>query len=80
LCQTCQNFSVKLGQGGQLSDVESCETLKLYEGHIDLTKKQRQHYREQCQESKATFLEVQTGGKGNKINSRKRGVIEVYQL
>ena len=36
---------------------------------------QREQYREQCHESNATFLKLQTDGKGNAMNSSKRGEI-----
>lgn len=56
-CQTCQKFSVKLGQGGQMSDEEKCETLKNYEGHIDL--KTERTLQGTVPRKKCNFLRIQ---------------------
>lgn len=55
LCSTCQNYSVNLSKTGNLSEEEKSVIIQKYGEHIERAKKQRDHYREQCQESKLNF-------------------------
>ena len=55
LCTKCQNYSTKLSNGGNLSEEEKMEDLRLYNDHIQKAKVQRDHYRAQVEESKVQY-------------------------
>ena len=55
LCTKCQNYSTKLSNGGNLTEEEKIEDLRLYNDHIQKAKVQRIHYRAQVEESKVQY-------------------------
>ena len=55
LCQTCQNFANKISNSGNLTEEEKSTILSEYDAHVKLAKEQRDHYRQQCSDSKATY-------------------------
>jgi hypothetical protein len=54
LCSTCQGFTVSLSKTGNLQEEEKELMLQKYGDHLEKAKKQRDYYRDQCQESKVT--------------------------
>ena len=55
LCTKCQNYSTKLSNGGNLSEEEKMEDLRLYNDHIQKAKIQRDYYRTKVEESKIQY-------------------------
>ena len=43
--KVCQNYSTKLSNGGNVSEEEKMENLRLYNDHIQTAKVQRDYYR-----------------------------------
>jgi CRISPR/Cas system-associated endonuclease Cas3-HD len=66
LCSTCQGFTDSLSKTGNLQEEEKELMLQKYGDHIQKAKKQRDYYRDQCQESKANFTNLSQ-------NQRMRG-------
>jgi hypothetical protein len=55
LCSICQGFTVSLSKTGNLKEEEKELMLQKYGNHLQKAKKQRDYYRDQCQESKDNF-------------------------
>ena len=58
LCSTCQGFTVSLSKSGNLQEEEKALMLQRYGDHLEKAKKQRDYYRDQCQESKDNFTSL----------------------
>ena len=72
LCSACQGFTVSLSKTGNLQEEEKALMLQKYGDHLEKAKKQRDYYRDQCQESKENFTNLSQ-------NQRMRGKF-VYLL
>ncbi|CAG2242835.1 CHT1 [Mytilus edulis] len=70
LCSACQSFTVSLSNTGNMTEEEKTILLQNYGGHVVKAKKQRDYYRDQCQESKENYTQLPD-------NQRNR-VIHVY--
>ena len=55
LCHKCQMYISKLSNGGNMDETEKKEILLGYENHLEIAKRERDFYRDNCLESKATF-------------------------
>ena len=64
--ETCQEFTVSLSKTGNLQEEEKALMLQKYGDHLEKAKKQRDYYRDQCQESKEIFTNLSQ-------NQRMRG-------
>ena len=52
MCSTRQGFTVSLSKTGNLQEEEKALMLQKYGDHLEKAKKQRDYYRDQCQEIK----------------------------
>ncbi|VDI80170.1 Hypothetical predicted protein, partial [Mytilus galloprovincialis] len=66
LCSACQSFTVSLNNTGNMTEEEKTILLQNYGGHVKKAKKQRDYYRDQCQESKENYTQLPD-------NQRNRG-------
>ncbi|XP_063432029.1 uncharacterized protein LOC134714592 isoform X1 [Mytilus trossulus] len=66
LCSACQSFTVSLSNTGNMTEEEKTILLQNYGGHVEKVKKQRDYYRDQCQESKENYTQLPD-------NQRNRG-------
>lgn len=58
LCQRCQVFSHQLSMVANMNDEEKEHVLSEYSQHVSDAKQQRDHYRQQCTNSKDTFVSL----------------------
>lgn len=55
LCTKCQLYSAKLSKGGNQTEEEKIEDLRRYDDHVTKAKLQRDHYRNQVEDSKLQY-------------------------
>ena len=69
LCVKCQKHVHAVKNSGNLCEEEKIEKLELYQNHIEKVKCQRDHYRNQCEVTKAEFssLPIEKQSRGTNI-------------